>query len=298
MLLVFLLNLTPFSADKVEIIREDSESYVYLIGNVVIEDESTKITCAEAKLNEAKGMAILNNNVKIAAPSGEINADAAVYFLQEQTSHLRGHVVLLTEDKIISSDSLFYDGKERFVEMFNNVKVEDTKNSFVAYAERGNYDLKQDQGSLSDMPRIEILRPNKEPMKITARTFLLQTEKNLLFGFDTVLAIIDSISVSCDTFSYNLKTERGDLTRPSILEKNNELTGEAGQFVLKSRNIDSFSVDRGWSRYYTKEGSENIVEGAKITIFFENGIAKKIIVEGAPRGVLNLKKRTVNDAAN
>jgi lipopolysaccharide assembly outer membrane protein LptD (OstA) len=84
MIFIFLLAFTPFVADKVEIIRENGESTVHLLGNVIIEDEQTKITCTEARLNDTKGVVVLYFDVMIVDENGEIHANAATYYFREK----------------------------------------------------------------------------------------------------------------------------------------------------------------------------------------------------------------------
>jgi len=294
MLVLFLLCVTPFSADKVEIIKENGESIVHLLGNVVIEDAKTKITCSEAQLNQTHNYVTLIRDVKIADRNGEIVSDYAIYYFKEKKGYLKGNVSLLTTHEKISSDSLYYSGLEDLVEMFRNVKIEDEKNNLTAYAERGWYDLKKDEGYLMDEPKLEVAREEKDPMAIRAREFQLVTNSNEFYGFDSVTAIIDSITVHCDTLLYNLETENGNMTRPIMLEKGNVLKGESGHFIMRNKSIESFSVQRGWSQYYTDEGSKNTVEGRKISILFDDGKASKIVVEGEPQGILRMKRTEEN----
>ncbi len=297
MLVVFLLCVTPFSADKVEIIKENGESIVHLLGNVIIEDAKTKITCAEAQLNQTQNYVTLINDVRIIDKNGEIVSDYAIYYFKQKKGYLNGNVSLLTGGEIISSDSLYYSGLEDLVKMFRNVKVEDKKNNLMAYAERGWYDLKKDEGYLMDKPKLEVARENKDPMTIRAREFQLMTNSSEFYGFDSVIAVIDSITVHCDTLLYNLETENGNMTRPVMLEKGNVLKGESGHFIMRNKNIESFSVQRGWSQYHTDEGSKNTVSGRKISILFDDGKASKIVVEGEPQGILRMK-RTEEDAGD
>jgi len=290
MVLVFLLALTPFVADRVEIIRENAESTVHLLGNVVIEDKQTIITCAEARLNDTKGVVMLYDDVKIVDENGEIHANAATYYFREKRGYLSGNVVLLTRDETIRADSLHYDGVNGFVEMFSNVQIDEPKNNLVAYGQKGWYDLHKEQGYLAEDPRMEIFRENRSPLTISAREFELIVPDNTLYGFDSVIAIIDSVTIYSDTFEYNLKTECGNLVKPVIADRENELAGESGRFQLKNKNIESFSVKQGWSRYFTDEGSKNVVSGSQISIIFTEGKASKIFVEGRPQGSLYLKQ--------
>jgi hypothetical protein len=105
-----------------------------------------------------------------------------------------------------------------------------------------------------------------------------------------VQAVIDSIIVYCDTFSYNLRDETGEMAKPVIHEKRNELKGNHGRFSMKNKEIQTVSVTNGQSVYYTEEGSKNIVEGEYISILFEKGVATTIKVEGQPKGLLFLKR--------
>ena len=123
MLLIFIFYVTPFSADKVEIIKENGESIVHLLGNVIIEDAKTKITCAEAQLNQTKNYVTLIKDVKMVDKNGEILSDYAIYYFKEKKGYLNGNVLLLTAGEKISSDSLYYSGLDDLVRMFRNVKV-------------------------------------------------------------------------------------------------------------------------------------------------------------------------------
>jgi lipopolysaccharide export system protein LptA len=293
----FFIAVTPFTADKVEIINEDGVSIVHLIGNVTIEDEDLKITCSEASLHEAENYVVLIEDVNIIDKNGEIKAEFAVYYFNDKKGYLKDSVALLTGNEIITADSLFYDGVEELVQMFRDVTIEDKKNNLMAYGEEGWYNLKDDEGYLFKGPSLEIAREKKDPMKVSAHEFKLLTNNNQFFGYDSVVAVIDSITVLCDTFSYNLKEDHGTMASPIVLEKENELKGESGQFKMKNKEIESFSVYRGRSQYYTEEGSKNVVEGEEISIAFRNGKAIMIMVDGEPKGVLRLKRKA-EDAGN
>jgi lipopolysaccharide assembly outer membrane protein LptD (OstA) len=288
--LLMLFTLTPFSADRVEIFKENGERIVHLIGNVVIEGEETTITCAEAKISEVQGWVNLAGDVKLQGRSGLVSADAAVYYFNEDRGYLSDSVTIITSDEKISADSLYYDGRKDSVEMYGNVLIEDEENNLHVSGAHGWYNLSRDEGLLQGAPKLQIIRQDKEPIIILAKMFKLRTNEDQFYGFDSVQAIIDSIVVYCDTFSYNLKTEAGEMTNPIIHEKENELMGSHGQFRMKNKEIQVVSVTNGRSVYYTEEGSKNIVEGKSISILFQEGAATTIKVEGQPRGLLLLKR--------
>lgn len=297
MFVLLLLALTPFRADRVEIIEVERERIVCLFGNVVIENDDGVITCNEARINEAQGVIDLAGTVTMKDANGEINAGSATFYYEEDRGRLRDRVQIVTDRERITSDSMYYDGARNWVEMHGNVVIEDDQNSMTATGQTGAYDLALDEGSLSGAPELQIARAGKAPMLVQAVRFALFTRDDRFHGYDGVRAIIDSITVYCDTFSYDLRSETGALVHPVIREKHNELAGAAGSFRLKNREIERFEVVEGRSVYHTKEGSKNTIEGGRISITFSGGQAVRIEVDSLPRGVLHLK-RSQEDAGD
>ncbi len=289
-ILFMLVALTPFSADRIEIYQENGERIVHLIGNVVIEGQATKITCDEAKISEEHGWVNLIHDVELLGRSGLVKAQKAIYYFNDDRGYLSDSVSIITPDERISSDSLYYDGAQDSVEMYGNVLIEDEENKLLVSGTQGWYNLSRDEGLLLGEPKLQILRQEKEPITVYANTFKLRTNEYQFYGFDSVRALIDSIVVHCDTFSYNLQDETGTMINPVIHEKRNELKGERGCFGMKDKEIQTLSVTNGQSVYYTEEGSKNVVEGRSISILFDKGVATTIKVAGQPRGLLFLKR--------
>lgn len=284
------MALTPFRADRVEIIEEERERIVYLLGNVVIESDEAVITCDEARISEAHGWVRLSGAVKVLDANGEINARSATYYFNENRAYLSDSVIIVTARERIMSDSLYYDGTRNWVEMYGDVLIEDDRNNMVVSGESGWYDLARDEGSLSGDPELRIMREDKTPIVVYANAFALLTRDDQFRGYDAVRAVIDSINIQCDTVSYDLRSEAGEMVRPVIREKNNELTGTRGEFRLRNREIELLDVVNGRSVYYTKEGSKNTVEGGRIAVTFSEGRVVMIRVDSLPRGVLYLKR--------
>ncbi|MEO0094453.1 MAG: OstA-like protein [candidate division WOR-3 bacterium] len=293
-LLIIIISATPFKADRIEITNEDGERVVYLLGNVEIEQEKTKILCSEAQLNETKKFVLLKDSILIKDGEGEIRANRAIYFFDEKFSVLKENVRLVSENQIISADSLEYYGERRVIKMFRNIILEDKENKVIAYGEEGWYDLNEEIGSLIEGPKLEVDREGNSPIRITAKQFLLKSKENMCYGYDSVIAIIDSITIFCDTISYNVKEKTGMMVKPLVTEKNNKLEGTSGEFALQNQTIDYFKVFSGTGSYWTEEGSHNIIEGESIDILFRDGRAFRIKVEGNPKGKLYLKGEKEN----
>ena len=112
----------------------------------------------------------------------------------------------------------------------------------------------------------------------------------MFYGHDSVITHIDSIIVYCDTFAYDLSSDKGTMILPHVVEGENTLKGMTGKFSMKNDQIEVFQVHRGSSEYHSESGNINNVTGDTISIYFENGKAVTIIVDGKPSGVLKLKR--------
>ncbi len=289
---------TPWSADKVEIIREGGESVVHLIGNVLIEDAKTRIASEEARLYENQHYVVLERSVKIEDNNGDIKADYAVYYFQDRRGVLRGNVMLTAEDETIRADSLLYLGAEESVEMYENIDIEDKKNNLRAFGSRGWYNLDEDKGGLTGKPQMHILRTEKVPVIMSAREFHLHTNENLFYGHDSVVAVIDSMTVYCDSIVYDMDVDTGTVANPYVVEQQNILKGTSGRFRMKENDIDFFEVHEGWSKYFSESGSKNVVEGETIHIVFRDNKAQTITVQGSAKGTMTLKQEVEEDAGD
>ncbi len=289
-----LCGLTPFTADRVEIMRDNGQNVFRLTGQVQINSDQTTITCREANLHDDEGWVELSDYVLIRDPGGEIQASRAEYRFSERIAYLSGGVKLIDSSRTIWADSLVYEGNLRQASMFRNVEIKDPANNLTATGQRGWFDLNHNIGNLTGQPRLEIERPDKTPMTLTAMNFFLDTGNNQFFGYDSVIALIDSFTIHADTFRYGLNSHEGGMVHPVITEKLNWLEGTRGSFIIQRQLIDQLQVEDGRAVYYTDEGAKNSVTGAVITIVFHEGRAVKIFVQGNPRGHLISKPKEAN----
>lgn len=293
--LTFMLcGLTPFTADRVEIMREKGQNVFRLTGRVQITSDRTIISCREANLHDDEGWVELSDSVLIHDPDGEIQASRAEYRFSERIAYLSGGVKLIDSSRTIQADSLVYEGNKRQASMFRNVKIQDPTHNLTAAGQRGWFDLNHNIGNLTGQPWLEIERQDKTPMTLTALNFFLDTGNNQFFGYDSVIAHIDSFTIRADTFRYGLKSQEGSMVRPVITEKLNELEGIRGSFIIRKQLIDQLKIEDGRAVYYTEEGAKNSVTGAGITIVFHEGRAVKIFIHGNPRGHLISKPKETN----
>lgn len=289
-LILWLIVISPFSADKVEIINEGNEQIVKLLGNVIIEEKDAKITCYEAVIYEGKDLAVLNGKVKIADTTGTIEADTAYHYLKELRSILKGNVVLKNKAREIYADSLVYTKKNELAQAYGRVRFVDTAQKFNALGKLGTYDLRRGKGRLEGTPQAFVQREGKSPIEINSKYLEFDERLSAIIARDSVKVQIDSLYVTGDTLTYYVNSKTGLITNLNIVERTNTMSGLSGRFTLRDSKLDEFEVSTGQGVYHTEEGTKNEITGGRITFKFKDGKTTAIEVVDSPEGLLFLKR--------
>ncbi len=285
-----LLTLSPFSADKVEIIRHEEGNIIRLLGDVIIDASTAKIFCQEATIYEFKDLAVLHGAVRIIDTSSTIEADTAYHYLSDERSLLKGNVILKKAARTIYADSLVYFGRRDYTQAFGQVKFTDSTQKLTARGDHGTYDLRQGRGYLEGSPRALIERENKSPIEVNSRIFEFIEKSNSIIAYDSVKVTIDSTFIEGDSLRYFLDKKEGLITNLTISEQRNNIIGDSGRFTLGDDRLEEFKIRNGHGVYLTKEGTKNEVDGGLIVFQFKDGRIYAIEVSDKPKGILYLRK--------
>ena len=289
-LLLFAVALSPFTADKVEIINAPEGNVVRLVGSVVIHAQTATITCQEATIYEARNLAVLSGAVKIVDSNSTVEADTAYHYLQGSMSLLKRNVSLHSKARSIFADSLVYDRGKEQADAFGNVKMVDTVQKFTALSRLGTYDLKRGIGRMTGQPRALLDRPEKPPIEVASKILEYQERKNMIHANDSVVVRIDSMLITGDTLTYDVSAKAGWISNIVMTERENRVTGNTGRFELVDGQLDEFEVLSGQGTYLTGEGTQNDITGSSILFRFSAGRATGIVVTGKPKGYLYLRQ--------
>ncbi len=288
--LLFMVTMSPFTADKVEIINGPDGSVVRLVGEVAIQTPTAKITCQEATIYEARNLAVLSGTVKIVDSNSTVEADTAYHYLQGSMSVLKRNVALHRQARSIFADSLVYDRGREQADAFGNVRMVDTVQKFAASSSIGTYDLRRGIGVMRGQPRALVDRAEKPPIEVTSKTLEYQERTNMMFARDSVAVRIDSMLITGDTLRYDINAKEGWISNIVMTEQENRVTGDAGRFELVDDQLSEFEVRSGQGTYLTREGSQNDIAGGSMLFRFSGGRATEIVVTGAPKGYLHLRQ--------
>ncbi len=198
-----------------------------LIGEVVLEHDSTYLLCDSAYLNDELNNLDAYGNVRIKVnDSLNIYSDILNYDGNQKVAYLNENVRLVDDNAVLTTNNLVYDRKTRIAHYFDGGKIVDTENI------------------------------------LTSRIGYYYTNSKEFFFKDSVVLINPKYTVTSDTLMYNTTTEVSYFYGPSyITSKENIIYCENGWYNTLS-DISRFSKNayfqkkeqtiRGDSLYYNR----------------------------------------------
>ncbi|MBS1978524.1 MAG: organic solvent tolerance protein OstA [Bacteroidetes bacterium] len=181
---------------------DGDKKIAYLRNNVVFQKLNTATLYTDfLDYDRPKNEARYFQNGKLVDSTNTLTSVKGYYDLRTNTASFKNDVKVLNKDYTMSSDTLQYNSKNRFVYFRALTKLEDRQGG-IAYYESGFYDTRQRQ---SDLSKGDFQTPNYELKG--ARLFLDDTRKMYKARGNVVLVSKkDNMQVHGDEGVYNKKT--------------------------------------------------------------------------------------------
>lgn len=268
--LLFLLNLANFQADKMEILATEEGRVSLFKGNVTITEGDTKITAQNAAFYQTKGLALVYDSVTIQTLKAKLTADSARYLLEAAKTVLKGKPKVFHETQVVETDSLVFDHQTGKAYTDQTVVITDTTRNLTIQGKKAEYDLREEVAHLYSEPVLTIKRGSVitvkgERMDLFLRDGLAQTVGDaILTSAKTVL--------QCESLVYYYNENFGlALGSPVITEGENSVSGDTVRFYTKDERLSRVEIkNNSKGEYLTEDGDRVEVQGMRITIFFDD----------------------------
>lgn len=274
-------------AKRMEIVRTQNGQETVFEDSVVITDGDTRISAGRARLNDRQGYAVIADSVVIVNPESRVEADSAVYRLEERVMMLFGRVRVEQESLIISAPELRYGVAERKVEAGQGLELAHRQQDFVLRGRHGGYDLRERTGVVDSSPRLTFGEAANE-VAVTGSRVLWDGDESRATFLDQVRVNSGRAELDCDTLIYHLRGDSGlALGGPELRDSLSRTSGDSVRVKVRDRALESLTVAGGAVGSYRTEGGDRVeVQGTGIDIRFEHGEAVEVEVRDLRRGRL------------
>jgi len=247
------------------------------------------MTCDTLSYSTLTEIAYFSGPTFIESDSNLIYTENGWYDTKINQTALQENSYIISDGQKLSGDSLFYDRKTGVGEVFNNMQIADTSNSFII---KGNYGWHNEQLKKS---------------LITDSLLLIQIFENdsLFLHGDTALIVEDSAGNQnihvfhqvkffksdfqgvADSIIFNQEVETIDMFyMPILWSEENQLFADFISIKTNANSIESMLLDE--NTFLISEADTfgyNQVKGRQMNAFFENQKLKRLEVSGNAQSV-------------
>lgn len=243
------------------------------------------------RYNTQSKMAYFQSPTKIVSDSGIIHTTNGWYNTVSEESLLldQSSVLNLEGNRILRGDSMLYNRKNGFGEVFGNMTLQDTIKKMILKGNYGFYDQKTDYAFATDSAYV-IEYSNPDSLFLHADTLKLLPDSTFriikaYYGVRFYRADLQGI---CDSMQFNSRDSILHLYRnPVLWNVDNQLSGDTIDIFMNDSTIDyvhvkrySFSIEQKDSIHF------NQLKSLSLKVFFDGQKAKRILAEGSVESVV------------
>ncbi len=213
-----------------------------------------------------------------------IYSELGFYNTVSKEGILLNRSVLDNEGRLLTGDSIWYNGMTRISEAFRNVVYNDTVNKNILMGHYGYYEdstgyaMSTDSAMAIDYSQKDSLFMHADTFKVFTINKETDSVYRMMHAYNKVRAYRVDVQAVCDSLVYNQKDSCMTLYRdPITWNKNQQLVGEKIQVFMKDSVLDhAHVINQAFSiEDLMEKDLYNQVSSKEMFAFFENGQIKE-----------------------
>ncbi len=216
----------------------------------------------------------------ITSGKSHIYSELGYYSTDTEQGRLLNRSVLDNQGRILTGDSLWYDGKTGISEAFYDIVYTDTVNknkltgNYGYYEDSTGYAMCTDSAMTIDYSQRDSLYMHADTFKVFTYNIRTDSVYRVIHAYNKVRAYRLDVQAVCDSLVYNSQDSCMTMYRdPIVWNQNQQLVGEQIQVFMKDSVVDhahvinqAFSVEQ-----LPQEQMFNQVSSTEMFAFFEKG---------------------------
>ncbi len=263
----------------------------FLSGNVVAEEDSTRITGERGKYDRSTDLATVAGSVLIIDGDTEITCEEAEYDRNNQLINLRGIVEIRQPGSRLNADRMVYHRETGFAEAWGHVELEDYDNQTLLRGEHGSYDRESGEAMMDRNPSLFRAEAG-DSIRLTAALMRQFGRDSMSVAVGDVRYLRGATEALCDSAIYFRDEDRLQLFgEPRMIRSGSVLSGDSLDLHFVDGDVDRMRVagdarfqgERADARVFPDLRSE--ITGDRFDIDFVDGDIREVAVQGNPRSL-------------
>ena len=252
--------------------------------DVQMQDGSTLLTTDSLYYETDKKLAHIVGPSDITSGKSHIYSELGYYNTDTEQGQLLKRSLIDNEGKLLTGDSIWYDGKNSISEAFRNVVYNDTLNknmligNYGYYNDATGYAMCTDSALTIDYSQRDSLFMHADTFKVFTYNMETDSVYRIIRAYNKVRAYRIDLQAVCDSLVYVQKDSCMTLYKdPIVWNLNQQLLGEEIKVYMNDSVIDrAHVVNQAFSiEDLHEKNMYNQVSSKEMFAFFENGDIKE-----------------------
>lgn len=236
----------------------------------------------------------------ILSKTDKIICENGWYNTSKEQAQFSKNAVLISENKILKADSLYYDGKLKLGRAFRNVDLFDSAQDIRLLGDFGENNGKTKRSYVAQNPYAIKLMDKKDSMFLYADTLYLyqrdKKQKQRFEAYHSAKIFKSDMQAICDSMVYMQDDSVLWLYKSPIMwTGENQITSDTIKFFINNSRLDSFYLlNNSFTASKVKGQHFNQVKGRNMRGYFDSSNIKHIKVFGNGQSIYYAKEDSVN----
>ena len=245
------------------------------------------------------GQAFLYGPSTITGENNFIYTEQGFYDTKNEISHFTKNSKLISGNRELKADSLYYNRNLEFASATNNIQLKDTVNNTVIRGGYGEF-FKELDSAYVVKRAVAITEIEKDSMYVHGDTLLITGKKDnrIIRAFHHVKFFKSNLSGKCDSIYSNQQTGITTLYKnPVIWSENSQITGDTIKLLsnTKTEKMDSLKVLQNAFVIQKDSAGFNQIKGRNILGKFIDNELRDINVIGNAETIFYVRDENTNE---
>lgn len=265
----------------------------YFRKNVVLKNPDYTVNCDTMQYNGVSEITHFFGPTAIVGDDSDIYCENGYYNTKKDQSRFGKNARVRSEKTILKGDSIFYDGKIGFGEVFRNVSIQDTTQNYYITGHYGKHNEKTKESFVTDRALLTQLF-EADSMFLHADTLRALPDssgQDVIYAFHKVKIFKNDMQGKCDSLVYSQSDSTMRMfVNPVLWHLQNQITGDSltlntanGELQALLVNGNAFIISDAEAKgdsIQTNNGRYNQIKGRKLTGTFTENELRNVYVEG------------------
>lgn len=252
---------------------------------VVLKNLDYTVKCDTLQYNNASEVAYFFGPTNITGDKTQLYCENGYYDTKMDESRFGKNARVISEKHVLLGDSIYYNGKKEYGEVFKNVSIRDTTSNYIISGDYGFHNEKSKESYVTKRALLTQIYEGNDSLFVhadTLRSLPDTDERNNIYAYHGVRMFKSDMQGLCDSLVYHESDSMFYMFRnPVLWNEENQITGDSISVRAFDGNVENFYVrGNAWIISQAAVEKYNQIKGRSMTGYFTDNDLRTVDVNG------------------